>query len=49
MTKSATSSAAAHLALLEERDAALQSVALKRLNALVDEFWPEIYESIEVM
>jgi molybdenum cofactor biosynthesis enzyme MoaA len=43
------SSAASHLALLEEKDAALQSAALRRLNVLVDEFWPEIYESIEVM
>jgi hypothetical protein len=46
---SATSSAAAQLALLEERDSALKAVALKRLNHIVDEFWPEIYESIEVM
>jgi 26S proteasome regulatory subunit N2 len=45
----AASSAASHLALLEEKDAALQSAALRRLNLLVDEFWPEIYESIEVM
>jgi hypothetical protein len=46
---SATSSAAAQLAQLEERDAALKAVALKRLNHIVDEFWPEVYESIEVM
>jgi hypothetical protein len=51
MTKSrgVVSSCAAHLSLLSERDVKLQSAALSRLNALVDEFWPEIYEAIESM
>jgi len=40
-------SAAGVLALLEETDPTIKLFALRKLNSLVDTFWPEISESID--
>lgn len=42
-------SASGILALLDESDVQLKSTALKRLNQVVDDFWPEVFDSIEKM
>eukprot|EP00118_Oscarella_pearsei_P025711 m.308636 g.308636 ORF g.308636 m.308636 type:complete len:963 (+) comp44414_c0_seq1:75-2963(+) len=42
-------SAAGFLALLDEKEAELKSFALRNLNELVDQFWPEIAESVSTI
>lgn len=37
------------LALLDEPMADLKVFALRKLNTIVDEFWPEISEAVEKM
>lgn len=37
------------LALLEETEPAIKLFALKKLNSLVDTFWPEVSESVDKM
>ena len=37
------------LALLEEPEPTIKVFALKKLNTIVDTFWPEISESIDKM
>lgn len=37
------------LALLEEPEPTIKLFSLKKLNTLVDTFWPEISESIDKM
>ena len=45
----ALASAEGLLAMLDESDSSLKAVALKKLEAVVDNFWPEIFDSIEKM
>lgn len=46
MASSAIHSAAGILSLLDENDADLQSIALKKLDQVVDQYWAEISESV---
>lgn len=37
------------IALLDEPNVLLKEFALQKLNEIVDEFWPEIADSVEKM
>ena len=43
------SSAVGVIALLDEPSVHLKEFALRKLNEIVDEFWPEISDSVEKM